>query len=191
MREYLLVAAAACLLCAPVAFAADKTVHDGDSGFSLTFPEDWSKETPFGETMRLKVKSGGHGLTCRVSVDLYDMSAPDSPADPKAFIEEKWSLENWEETVGAAFTSAVFSNEKLMRFPDGYPARMADMDFRLADGNSSFPGHAKVAVSMRGARFGLVTCGLLGDTVEQTKQMWAPLADQAERVVRSFVLDPS
>ena len=91
--------------------------------------------------------------------------------------------------VGAAYASAAFSNDKLIRFPDGYPARMADMDFRIDDSNVNFPGHAKVVLSLRGARYGLVSCGVVGDTVEQTKQKWAPLADEAERVVSSFVLD--
>lgn len=99
--------------------------------------------------------------------------------------------------VGAAFASAVFSNEKLIRFPDGYPARfpdgyparMSDMDFQVGDGSASIPGHAKVVLSLRGTHFGLVTCGLTGDRLEQMKQKWAPLADEAERVASSFVLD--
>ncbi|TPM90902.1 hypothetical protein [Mesorhizobium sp. B2-1-3A] len=181
--------AIALLFCASAANAADKTVHDHDNGFSLTFPEEWTNEPPSGETMRLKVKSGDQGLTCRVSVGRYDPRASGSPADPKAFMETDWSVEAWQEMVGAAFASAVFSSDKLIRFPDGYPARMADMDFRIDDGNAGFPGHAKVVLSIRGMRFGLVTCGLTGDTVEQTKQKWAPLADEAERVAGSFILD--
>ncbi|WP_032917251.1 hypothetical protein [Mesorhizobium erdmanii] len=181
--------AAALLFCASAAHAADKTVHDQDNGFSLTFPEGWTIEPPSGETMRLKVKSGDQGLTCRVSVGRYDPQASGSPADPKAFIETDWSVEAWQEMVGAAFTSAVFSSDKLIRFPDGYPARMADMDFRIDDGNAGSPGHAKVVLSLRGTHYGLVTCGLTGDSVEQMKQKWAPLGGEAERVASSFVLD--
>jgi hypothetical protein len=44
-------------------------------------------------------------------------------------------------------------------------------------------------LSLRGDHFGLITCGLASDSLEQTTRMWAPLADQAERVVSSFVLD--
>ncbi|MEW6634846.1 MAG: hypothetical protein AB1440_28560 [Pseudomonadota bacterium] len=177
------------VVCAWAAVAADKTVHDSENGFSLTYPEEWTTEQPSGKTIRLKVKSGEKGLTCRVSAGPYDPSAPDSPADPRALFETEWSLKDWQETVGAGFNSAEFSNEELIHFPDGYPARIADMDFRLTDSDSSSPGHAKVALSMRGNRFGLVTCGLVSDSVEQTKLMWAPLAEQADRVVRSFVLD--
>ncbi|WP_223217845.1 MULTISPECIES: hypothetical protein [Mesorhizobium] len=177
------------LSCISAANAADKTVHDKDNGFSLTFPEGWRNEAPSGKTMRLKIKSGDQGLTCRISVGLYDPQASGSPADPKAFLERGWSPQAWQEMVGAAFTSAAFSNEKLIRFPDGYPARIADMDFQVGDGSASFPGHAKVVLSLRGTHFGLVTCGLTGDSLEQMKQKWAPLADEAERVASSFVLD--
>ncbi len=188
MRTCSWVAATGLLICVTAAAAADKTVHDTDNGFSLTFPEEWTKEAGFGESMRLKVKSGDHGLTCRVSVNRYDPLASGSPADPRAFMEKDWSPENWDANVGAGFDAARFSNEKLIRFPDGYPARMADMDFRLGDSNSGY-GHAKVVLSLRGDHFGLITCGLASDSLEQTTRMWAPLADQAERVVSSFVLD--
>jgi hypothetical protein len=188
MRTCSWVAATGLLICVTAAAAADKIVHDTDNGFSLTFPEEWTKEAGFGESMRLKVKSGDHGLTCRVSVNRYDPLASGSPADPRAFMEKDWSPESWDANVGAGFDAAKFSNEKLIRFPDGYPARMADMDFRLGDSNSGF-GHAKVVLSLRGDHFGLVTCGLASDSLEQTKRMWVPLADQAERVVSSFVLD--
>jgi len=189
MRIGFVVTAVVFLSCTSAANAADKTVHDKDNGFSLTFPEGWTNEEPSGKTMRLKIKSGDQGLTCRVSVGLYDPQASDSPADPKAFLETGWSPRAWHEMVGAAFTAAAFSNEKLIRFPDGYPARMADMDFQVGDGNASFPGHAMVVLSLRGTRFGLVTCGLTGDSAEQMKQKWVPLADEAQRVARSFVLD--
>ncbi|AID33093.1 hypothetical protein ACVILI_000457 [Mesorhizobium sp. USDA 4775] len=189
MRIGFAVTAVVFLSCISAANAAAKTVHDKDNGFSLTFPEGWRNEAPSGKTMRLKIKSGDQGLTCRISVGHYDPQASGSPADPKAFLETGWSPQAWQEMVGAAFTSAAFSNEKLIRFPDGYPARMADMDFQVGDGSASFPGHAKVVLSLRGSHFGLVTCGLTGDSLEQMKQKWAPLADEAERVASSFVLD--
>lgn len=188
MRTCFLVMAVGFLLCASAANAADKTVHDQENGFSLTFPEGWINEPPSGKTMRLKIKSGDQGLTCRVSVGRFDPQASGSPADPKAFLETGWSMQAWQTMVGAAFGAAAFSNDKLIRFPDGYPARMADMDFQVDDGNASFPGHARVVLSLRGTRYGLVTCGLTGDSVEQTKQRWAPLAEEAERVASSFVL---
>lgn len=189
MRIGFLLTAVGFLFWAPAVNAADKTVHDQDNGFSLTFPLGWTNEPPSGETMRLKIKSGEHGLTCRVSVGHYDPRASGSPADSRAFLETGWSVDAWQEMVGAAFAPAVFSNEKLIRFPDGYPAQMADMDFRVGDSNASFPGHAKVVLSLRGTRYGLVTCGLTGDSVDEAKQKWAPLVDAAERVVSSFVLD--
>ena len=133
MRSYLMVMLAASLIDTPAAFAADKTIHDDDNGFSLTFPE----------------------------------------------------------TIGAAFSSPRFTNEHLTRFPDGYPARVADMDFRLADDNSlSFYGHSRIVFSIRKTRFGYVNCGVVGDTAEQAMQIWGPLATDAEKVVKSFALDP-
>ncbi|TIT75337.1 MAG: hypothetical protein E5W57_22840, partial [Mesorhizobium sp.] len=66
MRAFVLAVTTGCLACAP-ALAADKTVHDKEHGFSLTYPEEWTRETPSGDAMRLKVKSGEKGLTCRVS----------------------------------------------------------------------------------------------------------------------------
>ncbi|MDX8513912.1 hypothetical protein [Mesorhizobium captivum] len=189
MRAFVLAAAAGCLICAP-ALAADKTVQDKEHGFSLTYPEEWTSETTSGETMRLKVKSGEKGLTCRVSENLYDPTAPNNPPDPRVFVEKDWSLDDWQTLIGAAFGSASFTKDRLVHFPDGYPVRMADMDFRLGDGNASFYGHAKVAISIRSDRYGFVTCGLIGNSAEEAAQMWAPLADEAEKVVNSFVLDP-
>ncbi|TIT79107.1 MAG: hypothetical protein E5W56_11690, partial [Mesorhizobium sp.] len=95
MRAFVLAVTTGCLACAP-ALAADKTVHDKEHGFSLTYPEEWTSETPSGDAMRLKVKSGEKGLTCRVSENLYDPTAPDNPPDPRAFIEKDWSLESWQ-----------------------------------------------------------------------------------------------
>ncbi|TIW19629.1 MAG: hypothetical protein E5V65_10085 [Mesorhizobium sp.] len=189
MRPFLLIAAAAYLVCASAALAADKTVHDKEHGFSLTYPEEWTSEETSGDSVRLKVKSGEKGLTCRVSENPYDPTAPDNPADFRAFIENDWSLESWQEMVGSAFGSASFSNDRLARFPDGYPVRISDMDFRLADGAISFYGHARIAISIRDGHYGFVTCGLMGNSAEETARMWAPLADEAKKVVNSFVLD--
>jgi hypothetical protein len=100
-------------------------------------------------------------------------------------------LANWQSTIGAAFSSPRFTNEHLTRCPDGYPARVADMDFRLADDNSlSFYGHSRIVFSIRKTRFGYVNCGVVGDTAEQAMQIWGPLATDAEKVVKSFALDP-
>ncbi|MDX8519021.1 hypothetical protein [Mesorhizobium dulcispinae] len=189
MRPFLLIAATGYLVCASAALAADKTVHDKEHGFSLTYPEGWTSETTSSETMRLKVKSGERGLTCRVSENLYDPTAPDNPPDPRAFVEKDWSLDDWHTLIGAAFGSASFSKDRLAHFPDGYPVRIADMDFRLGDGNASFYGHAKIAISIRSDRYGFVTCGLMGDSAEDAARMWAPFADEAEKVVNSFALD--
>ncbi|RWA70221.1 MAG: hypothetical protein E5X49_23220 [Mesorhizobium sp.] len=188
MRAFVLAVTTGCLICTP-ALAADKTVHDEDHGFSLTYPEQWTSETTSGDAIRLKVKSGENGLTCRVSENLYDPTAPDNPSDPRAFIEKDWSLESWQTLIGAAFGSASFSNDRVAKFPDGYPVRIADMDFRLGDGNAGFYGRAKIAISIRRDRYGFVTCGLMGNSADEAARMWAPLADEAERVVNSFALD--
>ncbi|KUM23406.1 hypothetical protein AU467_33685 [Mesorhizobium loti] len=121
--------------------------------------------------------------------DLRAGTAPDNPPDPRAFVEKDWSLESWQTLIGAAFGSASFSMDRLAHFPDGYPVRVADMDFHLGDGNAGFYGHAKIAISIRESRYGFVTCGLMGNSADEAARMWAPLADAAEKVVNSFVLD--
>ncbi|TIV69773.1 MAG: hypothetical protein E5V93_21360, partial [Mesorhizobium sp.] len=105
MRLFLLATAAACLSCAAAALAADKTVHDRKHGFSLTYPEEWASETAFDNTIRLKIKSGERGLTCRVSQNAYDPTAPDNPPDVRAFMEKDWQMSNWQTTVGVAYQS--------------------------------------------------------------------------------------
>ncbi|WP_245428915.1 hypothetical protein [Mesorhizobium sp. WSM3860] len=159
MRPFLSIAAAGYLVCASAALAADKTVHDEEHGFSLTYPEEWTSESTSSDSIRLKVKSGEKGLTCRVSENPYDPTAPDNPPDFRTFIEKDWSVGSWQEMVGSAFGSASFSNDRLARFPDGYPLRMTDMDFHLGDGDVSFYGHARIAISIRDGHYGFVTCG--------------------------------
>lgn len=138
------------MICTSAVFAAEKAVHDNDYGFSLTYPEGWTSQALSGNSIRLKVKSA-EGLTCMVSENPYDPSAPDSPRDPEAFMDKDWSLSNWRTMVGAAFGS--------------------------------------VALSLRRAHFGFVSCGVAGDTPEEVERKWAPLASEAEKVVSSFVLD--
>ncbi|QPC90335.1 hypothetical protein [Mesorhizobium sp. INR15] len=189
MRLCLLVTTVGFVSCASLAAAADKTIHDQDNGFSLTFPEKWTKEPPSGEAMlRLVINSGDPSLTCMVSASLYNTSGPGSPADPRKFIED-WSMNTWKAMIGRPFSTADFSNDKLARFPDGYPVRLADVDFTVEDKNVSLHGHSRFAFSVRGARFGYVNCAVISENIEQVEQMWAPLAEQAERVVSSFVLD--
>jgi hypothetical protein len=189
MRLFLLAAAAAYLACASAVLAADKTIHDSEHGFSLTYPDEWTSETTFGETMRLKVKSGEGGLTCRVSQNLYDPTAPDSPADSRAFMDEDWSMSNWQSMLGVAYQSASFSQDRLAHFADGYPVRIADMDFHYADDNVSFYGHSRIALTLRRSHYGFVDCGITGDNAEEAARKWAPLAVEAGKVVSSFVLD--
>jgi hypothetical protein len=186
MRICLLFTIVAFVSYASVADAADKTIHDQDNGFSLTFPEGWINEPSSDEALRLTIKSGN--LTCMVSASLYNPFAPGSPSDPRKFIEG-WSMDNWKAMIGDSYSTADFSNDKLARFPDGYPVRLADVDFTVVDKNVSLHGHSRFAFSLRGARYGYVNCAVMGESVEQVAQMWAPLADKAERVVNSFVLD--
>ena len=189
MRICYLVMAVGFLFCATAADAADKTIHDGENGFALTFPQEWINEPPSGEAMRLSVQSPDWALSCMVSTSLYDISAPGSPSDPRKFIEG-WSMETWKKMMGKSFSTADFSNDKLTRFPDGYPVRLADLDFTVIDNDVRLHGHSRFAFSLRGARYGYVNCSVMGESAEQVEQMWAPLADKAERVVNSFVLDP-
>ncbi|PBC20013.1 MULTISPECIES: hypothetical protein [unclassified Mesorhizobium] len=189
MRICFLVTAVGFLFCATAANAADKTVHDRENGFALTFPPEWINEPPSGEAMRLSVQSPDRTLTCMVSTSLYDASAPDSPSDPSKFIEG-WSMETWKMMMGKSFSTADFSNDKLARFPDGYPVRLADLDFTVVDNGVRVHGHSRFAFSLRGARYGYVNCSVMSESAEQVEQMWAPLADKAEHVVNSFVLDP-
>jgi len=189
MRLFLLAAAAAFLACAPAALAADKTIHDKEHGFSLTYPDEWTNEATPGNSIKLKVRSGEEGLVCRVSAGLNDPLDPNVPREPKTYIEKDWSLESWQKMVGAAFGSAQFRNDRLARFPDGYPVRIAEMDFHYSDSDVDFYGHAEVAISLRGTRYGLANCGVAGDSAEEAARKWAPLADEARKVVSSFVLD--
>jgi len=189
MRLFGATAIIGCLICAPASHAGDETVHDRDHGFSLTYPREWSNEAPSGDTMRLKIRSGEKGLTCRVSENLYDPSDPDNPPDPRTFIEKDWSLDEWQTMIGVAYRSASFSRDRLARFPDGYPVRIADMDFQYADDNVSFHGHSRIALTLRRSHYGFVDCGVTAATAEETARKWAPLADEAEKVVSSFVLD--
>ncbi|MDX8432731.1 hypothetical protein RFN25_04685 [Mesorhizobium abyssinicae] len=174
------------LFYASVVSAADKTVHDQQNGFSLTFPEEWINEPLSEEEIRLSVKFAD--LICIVSASFYDQSAPGSPSDTGKFMEG-WSMNNWGKTIGTSFSTADFSNDSLARFPDGYPVRLADVDFTVLSGNATFYGHSRFAFSVRGARYGYVNCGVMGESAEQVARMWAPLADKAERVVNSFILD--
>jgi len=190
MRLFLLATATVYLACASAAFAADKTVYDKEHGFSLTYPEEWTSEATFGDTMRLKIKSGEEGLTCRVSQNLYDPTAPDNPPDPRAFIEKEWSVGNWQTMIGVAYDSASFSQDRLAHFPDGYPVRIADMDFHYADDNVSFYGHSRIALTLRRSHYGFVDCGITGDSADEAARKWVPLSDLAGKVVSSFVLDP-
>ena len=188
MRLFLL-AAAAHLTCASAALAADKTVHDREHGFSLTYPEEWASETAFDNTIRLKIKSGEKGLTCRVSQNAYDPTAPDNPPDVRAFMEKDWQMGNWQTTVGVAYRSASFSQDRLAHFPDGYPVRIADMDFHYTDENVSFYGHSRIALTLRSSHYGFIDCGVTGDSADEAARKWAPFADQADKIVSSFVLD--
>jgi hypothetical protein len=189
MHLFLLTTATVCLIGVSAASAADKTVHDTDDGFSLTYPEEWTNEAPPGNSIKLKVKSGEKGLVCRVSAGLNDPLDPNMPRDPKTYIEKDWSMDSWQKMVGAAFGTAQFSKDRSARFPDGYPVRIAEMDFHYSDSDVDFYGHAEVAISLRGTRYGLANCGVAGDSAEEAEQRWAPLAAEAGKVVSSFVLD--
>ena len=188
MRIYPLVTMVGLLCCVAGANAADKTVHDRNNGVSLTFPEEWVNEPLSDEGILLSVKSSDQGLTCMVSGSLYNPSG--SPPDPRKFIED-WSMDTWKWMIGRSFSTADFSNDKLAKFPDGYPVRLADLDFTVIDKDRTLYGHSRFAFSVRGVRYGYVNCAVMSQSAEQVKQMWAPMADKAERVVNSFVLDPT
>ncbi len=91
--------------------------------------------------------------------------------------------------IGRSYSTDDFSNDRLARFPDGYPVRLADLNFTVIDKDIRPHGHSRFAFSVRGARYGYVNCTVMGESAEQVEQMWAPMADKAERVVNSFVLD--
>ncbi|WP_292364611.1 hypothetical protein [Mesorhizobium sp.] len=90
------------LACAAAALAADKAVHDREHGFSLTYPEESTSETAFDNTIRLKLKSGEKGLTCRVSQNAYDPTAPGNPPDVRAFMEKDWQMSNLADQLSGA-----------------------------------------------------------------------------------------
>ena len=98
-------------------------------------------------------------------------------------------MNNWKKTIGTSFSTADFSNDRLARFPDGYLVRLADVDFTVSREDATFYGHSRFAFSVRGARYGYVNCSVMGESAEQVARVWAPLADKAERVVNSFILD--
>jgi hypothetical protein len=188
MRVRLLVTTVGFLSCAAAANAADRTVHDQDNGFSLTFPQEWTKEPPSDEGILLEIKSTDQGLSCMVSGSVYNPFAPGSPSDPRRFIEG-WSMDTWKTMMGRSFSTADFSNDRLARLPDGYPVRLADLDFTVSNENINLRGHSRIAFSIRGARYGYVNCLLIVGSAEEVAQRWAPLADKIEGVVNSFVLD--
>ncbi|TIU89761.1 MAG: hypothetical protein E5V74_09520 [Mesorhizobium sp.] len=190
MMQSYLVATVGLLFCAAGANAADNTVHDRNNWVSLTVPKEWTSEPPSGYAMLLDVKStDDEGLSCMVSGSLYDPAAKGSPSDPRKFIED-WSMETWKRMMGKSFNTADFSNDRLARFPDGYPVRLADLDFTVSNQNNILHGHSRIAFSVRGGRYGYVNCSLIAGSEEEVALRWAPLAKKIERVVNSFVLDP-
>ena len=190
MQNHLVVAVVGLLFCTAGANAADNTVHDANNWVSLTFPEEWTSKPPSGEAMLLDIESAeNEGLSCMVSGSLYDPAAKGSPSDPRKFIED-WSMGTWERMMGKSFKTANFSNDRLAKFPDSYPVRLADLDFTVSDGNNVLYGHSRIAFSVRGARYGYVNCVLIAESAEEVAQRWAPSADKVERVVNSFILDP-
>jgi hypothetical protein len=188
MRNHLFVAAFGFLSWAAQANAADKTVHDRGNGFSLTFPGEWINEPPSDKEILLTINSGERGLTCMVSGSLYNPVGPGSPADPRKLIQD-WSMNDWKWMIGRSYSTAEFTNDKLAQFPDGYPVRLADVDFTVSYEGINLYGHSRFAFSARGARYGYVNCSVMGESVEQVAQLWAPLAADAEKVVSSFILD--
>ncbi|PBC11118.1 hypothetical protein CK230_07815 [Mesorhizobium sp. WSM3859] len=190
MQSCLVATVVGLLFCAAGANAADNTVHDQNNWVSLTVPKEWTSEPPFGYAMLLAVKSADdEGLSCMVSGSPYDPAAKGSPSDPRKFIED-WSMGTWTRMMGKSFNTADFSNDMLGKFPDGYPVRLADLDFTVSDQNDILHGHSRIAFSVRGARYGYVNCSLMAASAEEVAQRWAPLADKVERVVNSFVLEP-
>jgi hypothetical protein len=176
------------LSCVAGANAADNTVHDRNNWVSLTVPQEWTNEPPSGEAMLLDIESTeNEGLSCMVSGSLYNPNG--SPPDPRKFIED-WSMGTWQRMIGKSFNTADFSNDRLARFPDGYPVRLADLDFTVNDENNILHGHSRFAFSVRGERYGYVNCSLMAGSAEEVAQRWAPLANKIERVVNSFVLYP-
>ena len=189
MQSCLVVTVVGLLFCTAAANAADNTVHDRNNWVSLTVPKEWTSKPPSGEAMLLDIESTeNEGLSCMVSGSLYDPAAKGSPSDPRKFIED-WSMDTWERIMGKSFNTADFSNDRLAKFPDGYPVRLADLDFTVSDGNDILHGHSRIAFSVRGARYGYVNCVLMAGSAEEVAQRWAPSADKVERVVNSFVLD--
>ena len=124
-----------------------------------------------------------------VSGSPYDPAAKGSPSDPRKFIED-WSMGTWKRMMGKSFNTADFSKDRLASFPDGYPVRLADLDFTVSNENNILHGHSRIAFSVRGARYGYVNCSLMAGSAEEVAQRWAPLAEKVERVVNSFVLNP-
>ena len=189
MQSCLVVTVVGLLFCTAGANAADNTVHDRNNWVSLTVPKEWTSKPPSGEAMLLDIESTeNEGLSCMVSGSLYDPAAKGSPSDPRKFIED-WSMDTWKRMMGKSFNTADFSNDRLAKFPDGYPVRLADLDFTVSDGNDVLHGHSRIAFSVRGARYGYVNCVLMAGSAEEVAQRWAPSADKVERVVNSFVLD--
>ena len=189
MQSCLVVTVVGLLFCTAGANAADNTVHDRNNWVSLTVPKEWTSKPPSGEAMLLDIESTeNEGLSCMVSGSLYDPAAKGSPSDPRKFIED-WSMDTWKRMMGKSFNTADFSNDRLAKFPDGYPVRLADLDFTVNDENNILHGHSRIAFSVRGARYGYVNCVLMAGSAEEVPQRWAPSADKVERVVNSFVLD--
>lgn len=166
----------------------EKTVHDADNGFSLTFPGNFPIERPSSGATQLQI--GGGELICQVSTSVSNTSAPIRLSDPKKFIEKDWSAEDWRQVIGPTYSNAEFSNERLEQRSSGYAVRLADIAFTLGDKKLGLHGHSRIALSIRGSRFGYVNCMLMG-SADEVLARWIGVAGPIERIVRSFALDPA
>lgn len=170
-----------------VLMAPEKTLHDAANGFSLTFPGNFPIERPSSGATQLQI--GGGELICQVSTSVYNASAPIRLSDPKKFIEKGWSAEDWRQVIGPTYSAAEFSNERLDQRSSGYAVRLADITF--GDEKLGLYGHSRIALSIRGSRFGYVNCMLMGRSAEDVLARWIGVVGPIERIVSSFALDPA
>jgi hypothetical protein len=184
---FLAYVAAASATLPSAALAGDRTYVDKDNGFSLTFPDTWSVETPSGSTIRLKTRSADNRLICRVQLSAIDTGMAKGGENPKMVIESKWGVEQWKSMYDGVYSSFELTEEGLRHLGDGYPARGVDLDYQMGDPALAY-GHSHVVMTADATRLATTSCDVMADSVEEVKQRWAANSEPAKSVPGTFLL---
>jgi hypothetical protein len=179
--------AAAAVTLPSAALAGERTYVDKDNGFSLTFPDTWSVETPSGSTIRLKTRSADNRLVCRVQLSAIDTGMAKDGENPKTVIESEWGVEQWKSMYEGVYSSFELTEEGLQRLSDGYPARGVDLDYQMGDPALAY-GHSRVVMTADATRLATTSCDVMADSTEEVKRRWTANSEPAKSVPGTFLL---